>query len=286
MYIAKRRSSSAYEIFEEAMYTETVIRIETESELRQALAKDQLRVHLQPIVDLSTGVPVAAELLLRWEHPDRGLIFPGDFIEIAEETGLIVPIGAWVLQRACEMLADWQQRDPGSDMGLTVNLSPKQLKEKSLIDTVHTSLTSTGADPSLLTLEITESVMTDDLEATVARLLELKGLGVKLAVDDFGTGYSSLSYLQNFPVDVLKIDRSFVSQMGADTDSSSLSRAIVGIGESLGLATIAEGVETIEQKRGSLEDGQHPGTRVPVRQAHADRRLRGLRCRRRRQAPA
>jgi EAL domain-containing protein (putative c-di-GMP-specific phosphodiesterase class I) len=247
MYLAKSSSDRQYEVFEQAMHVETVRRIEVESELRAALTQHQFDVHLQPIVDLETEEPLGAEALVRWNHPERGIVYPGDFIDVAEETGLIVPIGTSVLRRACRVLAAWGRDERTSKLTMSVNLSAKQLRDPAIVDEVRHALEDSGAQPHLLTLEITESTMAEGVDETIERLTQLKQLGVRLAIDDFGTGYSSLSYLQNFPIDILKIDRSFISQLDSDTDGSSLARTIIGIGQSLHLTTVAEGVETRAQ---------------------------------------
>lgn len=253
MYLAKRRQRGSYEIFDPEMYREVVRRIDTETELRSAIEEGQFVIHVQPIIELDSKGAVGAEVLLRWDHPERGLVYPGDFIEVAEETGLIVPIGNWVLHQACDLLASWTT--PSTErLTLTVNLSARQLRDPRLVEHARRALAGSGADPSRLVLEITESVMAENIDQTIVRLNELKSLGVKLAIDDFGTGYSSLSYLQNFPIDVLKIDRSFVSQLEGQ-EGASLAQAIVRIGESLSLTAVGEGIETQGQADALMQLG-------------------------------
>ncbi|MFP5298684.1 MAG: putative bifunctional diguanylate cyclase/phosphodiesterase, partial [Actinomycetota bacterium] len=248
MYLAKREAQSHYQVFEQEMYTEVVRRIETETQLRTALDEDQLEIYLQPIVELASGRPVGAEVLMRWNHPDRGLIMPSDFIAIAEETGLIIDMGRWVMNQACELLASWASDPVLREMTLTVNISGRQLRDPKLLPDIGSILLRTGADASRLAIELTESVMAQNVEQTAIKLRGIQALGANLAIDDFGTGYSSLGYLQNFPLNILKIDRSFVRQLTSSEDSS-LVKVIIGIGESLGLATVAEGIETEEQRR-------------------------------------
>lgn len=255
MYLAKRSTERPYEVFERSMYAETVRRIEVESELRRGIAEGEFDIHIQPVIDLGTGSPIGGEALVRWQHPERGMVYPGDFIDVAEETGLIVDMGASVLARACQTLKEWSADPATASLTMWVNISARQLSDPDLIDQVKDALASTGVDPGLLVLEITESVMARAVQETTVRLAELKTLGVQLAIDDFGTGYSSLSYLQNFPVDILKIDRSFTSQLDVDTDNVPLAHAVVGIGQSLGLMTVAEGVETEAQSRALVELG-------------------------------
>jgi EAL domain-containing protein (putative c-di-GMP-specific phosphodiesterase class I) len=187
------------------------------------------------------------EALLRWQHPDRGLLLPGEFLTVAEETGLIVPIGDWVLHQACSQAARWREVHPGDPLTIAVNLSSRQLTHPSLVDDVRGVLAVTGLDPATVVLEITESALMDDVSATEASLRALKGLGVRLAVDDFGTGYSSLSYLRRFPVDILKVDRVFVAGVGQNPEDSAIVTAVITLAHTLGLGAIAEGVETPEQ---------------------------------------
>jgi diguanylate cyclase (GGDEF)-like protein/PAS domain S-box-containing protein len=244
MYRAKDRGKGRYEIFDEEMRADAVTRLETESELRRALERGELRLHYQPEVDLATGAIVGFEALIRWEHPVRGLILPAEFMPLAEETGLAVPIGDWVLREACREAGRWEYDGP---LTLSVNLSPRQLAQPDLVATVRRALTETGTDPARLCLEITESAVMESGAATTAQLRALKSLGVRLAIDDFGTGYSSLMHLRRFPVDVLKIDSAFVDGLGQETQDASIAAAVISLAHALGLTTVAEGVESAEQ---------------------------------------
>jgi diguanylate cyclase (GGDEF)-like protein/PAS domain S-box-containing protein len=248
MYQAKDRGRARWVIFDNAMRASAVDRLDIENALRRALERRELRVFYQPMIELATGCVVGVEALLRWEHPERGLLLPGDFITVAEETGLIVPIGSWVLDHACRQVQRWQasMRDL-PPLVLAVNLSGRQLGHPRLVDDVAAVLNETAIDPSNVDLEITESVLMDDVEMSEETLGRLKRLGVKLVVDDFGTGYSSLSYLRRFPVDVLKVDRSFVDGLGSDSGDSAIVNAVVTLAHTLGLHAVAEGVETAEQ---------------------------------------
>jgi len=251
MYLAKERGRARYEVYDEAMRTTLVERLDIESALRRAVTRHELRVVYQPTIDLTTGAIVGVEALLRWEHPERGLLVPSDFIDVAEETGLIVPIGSWVIEQACRQAQRWQSSQPPDEQLLvSVNLSGRQLDTTTLIDTVAEVIERTGVDPSLLGLEITESVVMRDPEASSVALQALKDLGVRLAVDDFGTGYSSLAYLRRFPVDLLKVDRAFVDGLASDAgdaEDRAIVAAVVSLAHTLGMRAIAEGVETAEQ---------------------------------------
>jgi diguanylate cyclase (GGDEF)-like protein/PAS domain S-box-containing protein len=248
MYRAKERGRARWEIFDNAMRASAVDRLDIENALRRAQERRELRVYYQPIISLATGAIEGIEALIRWEHPERGLLLPDDFIHVAEETGLIVPMGAWVLDQACRQVMRWQASIPSlGPLRLSVNLSGRQLGHPSLVADVRAIINDTHINPSQVELEITESVLMDDVEMSEDTLGQLKRLGVKLAVDDFGTGYSSLSYLRRFPVDVLKVDRSFVDGLGSDPSDSAIVTAIVTLAHTLGLSAIAEGVETTEQ---------------------------------------
>ncbi len=248
MYRAKERGRGRWEVFDNAMRASAVDRLDIENALRRALERRELRVHYQPVADLRTGEVVGVEALLRWEHTERGLLLPGEFIAVAEETGLIVPIGSWVLEQACRQLVRWDAAVPtATPLSLAVNLSGRQLGHPGLVDGIGEVLGETGIDPARVELEITESVLMDDVEMSQDTLARLRGLGVRLAVDDFGTGYSSLSYLRRFPVDLLKVDRSFVDGLGSDPSDSAIAAAVISLAHTLGLHAVAEGVETAEQ---------------------------------------
>ena len=217
--------------------------------LRRSIADGDLRLHYQPIVNLVDGRVLGHEALVRWQHPTRGLLGPEQFIAIAEETGLIVPLGTWVLEEACKQARQFQTRDPmWSGLTMSVNLSGGQLGQRDLVDVIGAAHLDAGLRPEHLQLEMTESVLMDDAANTITILQDLKDLGVLLGVDDFGTGYSSLAYLKRFPVDVLKIDRSFVSGLSEDLDDSAIVAAVVSLADTIGLRTIAEGVETGVQR--------------------------------------
>ena len=247
MYIAKRDGKDAYRLFEPAMHDGVMARLELRADLQRALTAGEFELFFQPVVRLSDRSVLGVEALLRWRHPTRGLVNPDDFIPFAEETGLIVPMGRWVLRDACRQ-AVVLQREAASDPPLTmsVNLSVKQLQHSDVVADVSDALAESGLAPELLTLEITESVMMSDVDLAIARLEELRAMGVRLAMDDFGTGYSSLSYLSRFPVDVLKMDRSFL-QSGASPEASGLASAVIAIGETLCMEIVAEGIEHDDQ---------------------------------------
>jgi diguanylate cyclase (GGDEF)-like protein/PAS domain S-box-containing protein len=248
MYRAKHTGKARHEVFEKAMNTHALERLEMGNDLRRALERDEFVVHYQPKVLLGTGEIVGFEALVRWEHPEAGSIPPLEFIPLAEETGLIVPIGEVVLEETCRQAQEWQERFPGSPpRTMSVNLSARQFREPGLAKTVVRILEETGLDPSSLDLEITESTAMEDAPSTVATLEELKALGVHLSIDDFGTGYSSMSYLERFFVDYLKIDRSFVSKLGQDEGAAVLVSGVISLAHALGLEVVAEGVETTEQ---------------------------------------
>jgi diguanylate cyclase (GGDEF)-like protein/PAS domain S-box-containing protein len=245
MYRAKERGRGRVEHFDEALRSTTEHRLATGSALHHAIEREEFTVYYQPIVDLTTGLIVSAEALVRWEHPDGILVSPDVFIPLAEQTGLIVPIGAWVLEQACTQLVGWQRTDP--TMSVAVNLSVRQTVAPDVITMVSEVLARTGAPPDHVYLELTESVFMEDVEFFAAMLGRLKDLGVHLAIDDFGTGYSSLSYLKRFPLDAVKVDRTFVDGLGDDPYDTALVAAIVAMATALDLEVTAEGVETREQ---------------------------------------
>ncbi|HJU01616.1 MAG TPA: EAL domain-containing protein [Actinomycetes bacterium] len=249
MYRAKAAGQGGYERYDPAMHTQLVDRMQLESDLRRALDDGELFLHYQPTIDLASGQIAGAEALARWNHPVRGLVPPIEFIPLAETSGLIQRLGAWVLREACQQAAIWQQANPHRDKPLTlsVNLSGKQLQHAQVVDDVTQALRDSGLPPESLVLEMTESVLLDDSETVLDILGQLKQLGTRLAIDDFGTGYSSLSYLHRFPVDILKIDRSFVERLSHASDQAELARTIVRLGQSLQLQTVAEGVEDSAQ---------------------------------------
>ena len=248
MYMAKREGKGQYRIFEQHMHSNVLARLETKGALQRALERGELTCHYQPVIELPTKRVIGFEALVRWQHPERGLVSPAEFIPLAEETGLIVPIGNRVLQEACTQAVFLQEMAPvDPPLTMSVNISVRQLQQPDFTDQIKSILEETRLNPSCLMLEITESLLMIDTDAMVEKLHELKEIGVQLAVDDFGTGYSSLSYLSRFPVDALKIDRSFVNKVELGGQESDLAAAIVKLGETLKLKTIAEGIELPEQ---------------------------------------
>jgi EAL domain-containing protein (putative c-di-GMP-specific phosphodiesterase class I) len=250
MYRAKTGTNTGgIEVFEASMHTALVRRLELENDLRHALERNELVLLYQPVLDLASCRLAGAEALIRWRHPSGTLLSPLEFIPLAEETGLIADIGNWVLREACTQGALWRAALPGdeaNDFRVAVNLSGRQLAP-ALVANVERALADTGIEPSTLVLEMTESVMITSTADAVDLLRQLKRLGIQLAIDDFGTGYSSLSYLSRFPVDLLKIDRSFIEKLATDAQSAELVQTIVQLGRSLGLETVAEGIESTEQ---------------------------------------
>jgi diguanylate cyclase (GGDEF)-like protein/PAS domain S-box-containing protein len=261
MYRAKSAGRAGHVIFDLAMQTNALLRLELESDLRKALQQGEFCLHYQPIVLLETGEIAGVEALVRWQHPTRGLIPPADFIPIAEESGLIIGLGNWVLNEACRQVACWQKRLPAeAALTVSVNLSPRQFQHPDLFDEVARVVRDSGISTGSLKLEITEGVIMQDVEATIETLWRLKGLGIQLAIDDFGTGYSSLAYLKRLPLDVLKIDRSFVKGIERGQEDIAIVRAIISMAKSLNLSITAEGIETAEQaallKQWECERGQ------------------------------
>jgi EAL domain-containing protein (putative c-di-GMP-specific phosphodiesterase class I) len=244
MYAAKERGKARIAAFEESMHDQVVERLELTGELGHALENDELALVYQPVVDLESGAMTGVEALLRWDHPTRGRLAPDHFIELAEASGAIVPIGQWVLRTACAQLRDWDGEQPaGAALTMSVNVSTRQLADPEFPAHVRGALAETGIAPHRLTLEITEHLLVDDSDLMQVQLRELKEIGVELAVDDFGTGYSALSYMQSFPIDILKIDRSFVSGIDRDAGKAGLVRGIVEMGHNLRLRIVTEGIE-------------------------------------------
>jgi len=246
MYHAKSSGRNNYQFFKPEMNVRAVERQSLENGLRDAIDRKEFVLHYQPKMNLETGAIIGVEALIRWHHPERGMVSPVQFIPIAEDCGFIVPIGQWVLREACHQARAWQ------DLGLrpvrmAVNVSAVELRASDFVAGVNDILTETGLDPRYLELELTESFLMQDSKSTVAVLEALKGMGVQLALDDFGTGYSSLSYLKRFPIDTLKIDQSFVRDLTTDADDASIVTAVISMGKSLHMGVVAEGVETQEQ---------------------------------------
>jgi diguanylate cyclase (GGDEF)-like protein len=248
MYRAKAQGKACYEVFHKGMHTRAVYLLQMENDLRRALDREELQVYYQPIVSLENGGLAGFEALLRWQHPERGFISPVDFISLAEDTGLIVPIGMWILKRACRQLAKWQWQSPANrQLFMSVNLSSKQLAQSALVDQIRDTLEETHVDARHLKLEITESAVMENAETAAQLMRRLKALGVQLSIDDFGTGYSSLGYLHRFPVDILKVDRSFIGRIGEAAENIEIVRTIVSLAENMGMQVVAEGVETLSQ---------------------------------------
>ncbi|MCE9594876.1 MAG: EAL domain-containing protein [Planctomycetes bacterium] len=248
MYRAKAAGRARHALFDTSMHERAVALLNLEADLRRAVERNELAVYYQPIVALDTGRISGVEALVRWNHPQRGLISPNEFIPLAEETGLIVPIGKFVLAESCRHVRGWRDEIGfSSPFALHVNLSGRQFSQADLVGQIRATLDETGLEPGDLRLEITESVVMERPENARAMLLQLCDLGVRLSIDDFGTGYSSLAYLQRFPIDTLKIDRSFVSGIGAQGENSQIARTIIDIGHNLGMVVVAEGVETLDQ---------------------------------------
>ena len=248
MYSAKERGKARYEVFDRSMHTKAIERLHLENDLRRGVEREEFAVYYQPITSLSTGKISGFEALARWHHPSRGIISPGDFIPVAEETGLIVPLGNWLLEESCRQLRTWQLKYPEHPpMKISVNLSGKQLREPSLIEQIDRILSKTKLAATSLKLEITESILMENIEVITQTLLALRERKIQLSIDDFGTGYSSLSYLHRFPVDTLKIDRSFINEIKSGKENSAIVKTIVTLAHMLNMDVIAEGIETTSQ---------------------------------------
>jgi diguanylate cyclase (GGDEF)-like protein/PAS domain S-box-containing protein len=283
MYRAKAGGKDRHAVYHPDMGELSSQRLTLEGDLRRALEREELKVHYQPTVRVATGEIVALEALARWEHPERGLLHPAEFVPLAEETRMIIPIGWWVLREACRQVKEWQRLYPSDPpLAININLSARQFYDPGLVEQVAGVLEETALDPSTLVLEITEGTAMEEALSTTATLGALRGLGVKLAIDDFGTGYSSLSYLKRFPVDVIKIDRSIVEGLGRDRGDSAIVSATITLAHALGLEVIAEGVETDEEAAELLALGcdfvqgfywctpQPAGAMSPLLEAHLD----------------
>jgi EAL domain-containing protein (putative c-di-GMP-specific phosphodiesterase class I) len=245
LYGAKASGKDRFVVFLPEMHTAVQDRLNLEMDLRDALPEGQYFLVYQPIFNLASGATTGVEALLRWRHPSRGVVQPDDFIPILEDSGLIIDVGRWVLQEACRHGARWHGL--GYQLDVSVNVSARQLETDQLVEDVRAALSDSGLDPHSLIIEITETAIMGNVGAVVPRLAALKATGVRVAIDDFGTGYSSLAYLQQFPVDTIKIDRSFISTMADSPESGALIRTLVQLGKSLGLETLAEGIEETGQ---------------------------------------
>jgi EAL domain-containing protein (putative c-di-GMP-specific phosphodiesterase class I) len=261
------------------MHARAISLLQLETDLRRAVEREEFEVFYQPIVALGTGKITGFEALVRWHHPERGIVSPDEFISVAEETELIIPIGTWVLRRACRQLRQWQNEFPAeTPLTMSVNLSGRQFRQVDLVDRVKHILNETKISPQCLRLEITESVVMEDAEVATAMLRQLRSINVQLSIDDFGTGYSSLSYLHRFPINILKIDRSFVNRMCQEDESLGIVETIAILASKLKMQVVAEGVETLEQQNHLRELGcgyaQGFFFSKPVREAAATELLR------------
>jgi EAL domain-containing protein (putative c-di-GMP-specific phosphodiesterase class I) len=247
MYRAKDEGSG-YSVFDPAMYEWAVRRLQLENDLRRAVAREEFVLQYQPIFDLGSQGVWGVETLVRWRHPDRGLLGPAEFVAVAEETGLIVPIGRRVLNEACRRTKEWQQSYPRSaPLGVIVNFSATQLRHPTCVKDIEEALRTSGLDAGSLSLDVTESTFLDAFEKNALTLQQIEKLGVRIFIDDFGTGYSSLSYLKRLPANALKIDKSFVAGLGEDLEDTAIVRMVVDLAHTLGMESIAEGVESAEQ---------------------------------------
>ncbi len=246
MYVAKANGKNTHAYFDYAFNKKLTEKIETQSELRKALERNEFELFYQAQMNLETKKVVGFEALIRWNHPTKGLVYPDEFISLAEETGLIIPIGKWVLKTACEQLKQWSATH--SELTMAVNLSARQFKDRDLVKQVYDAIEETGINPKMLELEITETIALDDIEYTIATIQELRKIGVNFSLDDFGTGYSSMNYLKRLPVSNLKIDKSFLDTVMEDTSDQKIIQAIITLARNLDLYVIAEGVESFDQE--------------------------------------
>jgi diguanylate cyclase (GGDEF)-like protein len=248
MYAAKARGKGRYEVYQPDLQAAIVRRLDRTADLQRAIEGREFVVHYQPIVSLDGGNTVGLEALVRWRHPENGLLLPEEFIALAEETGLIVPLDRWVLREACVQTREWQFcHSDARRLWVSVNMSARHFQDEGLVEDVATALRESDLDPQFLVLEITEGVFVQEAESVIQRMLELKALGVRFAIDDFGTGYSSLSYLRRFPIDILKLDKSFVDDVAVSVEDGALAETIVQLGKNLHLQTVAEGIEHAPQ---------------------------------------
>jgi len=254
MYQAKKLGKDRFEIFEPALQAVFQAGLQMEADLRRAVVRNEFELRYQPIVHLRTGEITGLEALVRWQHPERGIIPPLEFIPLAEETGMIIPIGDWVLREACRQAARWNEQREGKLLTVSVNLSAVQLDQGNLPELVASALAESGLAAKCLVIELTESLLVDHRPSTLRQLEDVKALGIRLAIDDFGTGYSSLAYLRRFPIDIIKIDKSFVDDVGDVPAAAALTMGIIQLGQALQLSTIAEGIEHLDQLN-ELADG-------------------------------
>ncbi len=247
MYQAKAAGRNTLRFFDPEMQAGINARLAMENELYRAIENEEFALHFQPQTDMS-GQITGVEALIRWHNPQRGLVMPGEFIQVAEETGQILPIGHWVLMQACQQVLAWQQHPQLSQLSLAVNVSAKQFRLPMFVEEIRNLIRHTGIDPSRLRLELTESALLANINDAIIKMSALQGMGIRFALDDFGTGYSSLAYLKKLPLDQVKIDRSFVRNVLIDADDAAICRAVITLGKSLELNVIAEGVETSSQR--------------------------------------
>ena len=250
MYRAKEKGKGRFELFDSQFHSGTISRLQLEIDLRQAIERQEFVLHYQPIVSLISEEIIGFESLIRWEHPIRGLVPPNDFIPVAEETGMILPIGNWVVLESCFQMKEWQELNPtAKDLVININISARQLEQKDLVKQIEYALIASELEPSCLKLEITESVIMENADQAISKVNQFREMGVRVSIDDFGTGYSSLSYLHRFPIDTLKVDRSFISRIGEEGEGAEIVQTIIALASTLGMDVVAEGIETSEQSK-------------------------------------